>query len=477
MRGIAIIYVLLVWSAGAQVVTMRGTSAILRASGSAGASVDTADQGRVEMWLDDGGIVSIAGLSRSINTPTKYAGNPVMSDSGNAWDAAPGGGTIRKRSESDYIMWYSTFAAGFHTVTNYVAATCIAVSSNCVDWTRPNLGITNYGGHSTNNIIVVNFASPPDANTPVVITDADGQYVMLGFAGDLHTSTDATNWTDAGSAIPAGRTYADWGPTALLAMSDGRFRHYTQLFTNSLRHGAMATATNYDAAWTHYNGSLQNLEASAATDQVYWTRVQEFGGNYLGYVTRYNNTTQKADVHLYFARDGVKWHRIASSWVPRGGAGTWDVNGIYGGPSMIRVGNSWLYYYSGTETLHNSQTFVKGLGYASIGYRRIGQIASTGTVRCAKVVARGPLTINANATGGSLTAALISSSTGAALSGYGHGDCATITNDVYAHEVMWGSKATPIGARVEVEFTLSNATLYSYSMGEPDSATIAQGVE
>ena len=101
---------------------------------------------------------------------------------------------------------------------------------------------------------------------------------------------------------------------------------------------------------------------------------------------------------------------------------------------LLKMGNEWRYYYTGTKYLHNSLSVPSNryLGLSTIGYERIGQVSGTGTITTNLLAATDDpdLHVNAGASGGTLRIALLDSS-GSVLPGYSESDFDPIVTDTY----------------------------------------------
>ena len=297
----------------------------------------------------------------------------------------------------------------------------------------------------------------------------------MGYVGDLYSSSDGEDWTYDTDTTPAAYSNTGFRMNAFLEMAGGTYRQYSQLFFDGKRQGGMGTSTNYNQRFIDYDGALPGQSAESVNAQVYANAAQEFNGNWFCYYNDYSSGTETAHGDLQYSRDGIRWVTISEEWIPLGGASDFDSKGVYLGHELVHAGNDWRMYYSGTTNLHEDTSFTKSIGFAHIGYQRIGQVASIGTFTTHKVKTTGQLIINTEAEGGSVTAEVIDMSNGAVIPGYAHENCDAVTNDTFAATMTWGGNSLPVGSRVEIEFSISNAILYAYSVGLPSSQTVQQG--
>ena len=104
------------------------------------------------------------------------------------------------RDEGVFKMWYMGMMYTGSGVANY---TCYATSDDGISWTKPNLGMVDFGGNTNNNIIGGGSAS-------VSIDEAaepERRYKNYGGYDDGHGgyySADGLNWTKLGFHIDLG---------------------------------------------------------------------------------------------------------------------------------------------------------------------------------------------------------------------------------------------------------------------------------
>jgi hypothetical protein len=430
-------------------------------------------RGRVELFLDSENILSTSGTSRSINTPTKHASNPIMGTKAtDTWDDDKPNGMVLREGSGSWKMYY-TGRPEEYAATNFVLYTCYSTSTNGIDWVKPDMGITNYNGSSSNNILGV-----PTSNRYFggEVKTHDYGYIMMTAGSLLLRSVDGLAWTYVDDIMPTGEDMTTWISHSYAQMRDESWRTYSQYFISPIRHAGIAfcDAGNYPTnTFTPRPNPLEGVEGESTTEQIYFLKIFYHEGNWLGFAPAYNDTTEMQDVDLYFSRNGYAWAKAYNSWLPLGSGGQWDSKQVRGQTGLHKEGNLWHFYYNGSDRLHNDfTTFNYQIGLSTIGYERIGQIGTTGTALMRPVIATGALLINADASGGTLTAALFNADTGVVLTGYDYADFDAISSDTYETEGAWGGASMPKGVALCIGFTLSNATLYSYSAGVPDSQVI-----
>ena len=459
---------------GAASVMQMSGGAVVVSGGNASASITSSRQrGGVELFLDVENIETIAGATQSVNKPAKYGSAAIFGDDAtDTWDDDKRTSGIFKYGDGDWRMWYQGNPDEFHA-TNQITYLCYAVSTNGINWTRPTVGLTSYNGSTTNNI--VSPAAVARDTGWIVSTNVSGSFGSISFGNFYWSSTTGTNWSQGPDVTPTGESYVTWGSTDFFLMrKSNTWRTYSQLYLDSKRVGGIAYGgANITNTYTPRAIAMPGAGSSSTSDQRYFWRVKYHAGNWLGFVSEFSQASNMLHLDLYFSRDGFSWAEVSDAWIPNGGGAAWDSKMIFGGKNLIREGNTWRYYYDGSDVLHNvSEDFNIQIGLATIGYERIGQVGTTGTVVMRPITPTGGLLINTDASGGTLKAALFNANTGVVMTGYDYTDFDTISSDTYSTAGTWGGLSIPQGTPVRVGFTLSSATLYSYSAGVPVSQVI-----
>ena len=173
------------------------------------------------LFIDDYAIESLDGLSRNLNQPTKYSGNPIflgpvfpeVPKDQASWDAdmRPSfASIIFDEEEKLFKMWYSLWDKGQSDEGSVLA---YATSEDGLIWHKPSLGILSYRGTTDNNIVKLRgalgcgvFKDPHEA-------DAEKRYKMLHDApgsrvGASYSPDGLQHWTlykNGQAVIPEGR--------------------------------------------------------------------------------------------------------------------------------------------------------------------------------------------------------------------------------------------------------------------------------
>jgi hypothetical protein len=171
---------------------------------------------------------------------------------------------------------------------------------------------------------------------------------------------------------------------------------------------------------------------------------------------------------LAWSHDGEHWLRDTVHYFdPDPAKGAWDHAHAWI-DEQVPVGNDLYLYYGGYTHGHKVNRFEE----RQIGLVRIQRDryvaraagATRGILRTTSLIVDGNLTLNADASKGSIRVQAIDD-TGKAISGYTFDDCTPITGDALDHKVTWKNSAQ-IGLKpVRLEFAIENAQVYALGSG------------
>jgi hypothetical protein len=177
---------------------------------------------------------------------------------------------------------------------------------------------------------------------------------------------------------------------------------------------------------------------------------------------------------LVTSRDGVNWLRQKGDRTPVldvGPAGTWDRGMVFSATQPLVVdGKVWL-YYGGVDGLHAArEPWHSGIGLATMrkdGFVSLDAKDGVGVVTTKCLLgARGPLHVNAAATGGSLRVEVLTADE-KVVPGFGRDDCNAIAGDSADTVVTWKQrKELPSGTPIRLRFVLDKASIYSFMAGD-----------
>jgi hypothetical protein len=186
------------------------------------------------------------------------------------------------------------------------------------------------------------------------------------------------------------------------------------------------------------------------------------------------------DVQLVSSRDGKTWNRVGDRRpiLERGGASDesdesdedseWDSGLVWMGNSLVEDGDRVIAYYTGCRkapgALLRSQ-WTKSIGMASWPRDRLVGLMTRedGVVETTATVAAGRLHVNADASNGSVKAALLSED-GTPIEGFSIAECQPlVSSDTLDHLLEWkgGALSSLAGQTIRIHLELRNAELFS----------------
>jgi hypothetical protein len=420
---------------------------------------------RIELFLGSLQLADLGAASLSVNKPTKSGSNPLIETGTNnaTWDYQKYYVTVYL-IDGTYYAWYGS--AEFDSPNGDYPARM--TSADGITWSKPNLNLVTYDGDTDNNILL-----GTDDNFADLVYDTDGaadrRYVLLLQADDgtggayIYISADGINFTIEKTVAGAGRE-----AFALVKRADGRWLVYYQdnVGGQDREIGAyLSDSDDLGGTWTD-EGVL--ISTSDQDDQHYGIGVQRFGNTYMGFVINYNKTAETAHMDFYKSRDGLSWTSRSDEWLPLGSGGSWDDSLIFSGNRLLHTGNNWNFYYCGSPVTHDTaRPKDMRVGLATIGYQRIGQIGTTGTVITREIIPESgmKLYINADASGGTLEVEIIDADDDSVVTNFAQADFDDITSDTYETEAQWSAASLPTGSPIKIKFILTtDVKLYAYEV-------------
>jgi hypothetical protein len=210
-----------------------------------------------------------------------------------------------------------------------------------------------------------------------------------------------------------------------------------------------------------------------------------YGSQWLGLVTHFryrgeppekgpqqSSSDGPIDVQLVHSRDGRDWKRLddRSPVIPNGPR-DYDAGCILGvtNTPILTDDEVWM-YYSAITTTHGGYIPKKQISIARAAWRLDGWCSlragkEQGVVETVALQPEGKaLVVNATATNGSVTVAVLDGS-GTPIAGYGDADCVPLHGDGVRQPVRWNEHAElPPGQPLRLRITLRNADLFSYQV-------------
>ena len=421
-----------------------------------------------QLFIDDHMIEESHGVSRVLNQPAKYVGNPVMIAL-YPWEGAIWlyGTVWNDPDEGRLRMWYQGQAGmavpqmgtdfsdspwshiGFDP-TNLLYTVGYATSDDGIFWERENLGIVEYGGSRDNNLVMTDvcFANVIKDTRE---QDPDRLYKSIFWQSDTPDGTNNMGEGVSAAFSPDGLHWTKYENNPVIARSsdnhmllgwDDLHGKYVGYFRPTVHEGDMTRRIGRSVSddfeqWTDPVDVLAPDEKDPPGTELYGMPVFKYEGMYIGLLYVYHAATEEkqirfygpVDVQLAVSRDGIAWERAGDRvpFIPNGPPGSIDMGEIYTALAPVVMGDELWFYYSGSAADHGD---IGGAGYACLAKLRVDGFVSldagdeTGTLvtkpfRCDG----GRLAINAAARGGMVRVAVLDEE-GIQYEGYSGQECA-----------------------------------------------------
>ncbi len=451
-----------------------------------------------QLLVDDYLVEKKEHVQRTYHPFTKYAGNPVLV-ADKPWEGSMVyiyGTVLPNENATGYRIWYQAWGKEYRNL--------YATSRDGLTWEKPELGIIDYNGSKANNIFL--RRTKEDHLPQVIYTpwekDPNRRYKLLnydygrtkpdhlvsGFWGAY--SSDGIHWTD----VPQNPVLKDPGDVGNFVWDahTGRYIGYPKIFTvvrGFNRRCVGFTATKDFEHWPSAQLIMVPDEADDLWASLKNQRTEFYGlsafpyeSGYLGFLWIFHITDGKNDGPIYCelvsSRDGISWIRQEVSngkrlsILPVGQKGAWDQGMIFTPNHPLVENNIIKLWYGGSKATHDAPdaSVGAGIGLATLrkdGFASLDATGSTGivTTKLLKNL-HGPLLVNANAAGGSLTVEVVGRN-GGVVRGFSRSECKVVRMDSTSIQVSWRNHMSLPDSRepFRLRFILQNASLYSFNGG------------
>lgn len=468
-------------------VTMLGGSAIpvgLRAAGAVkGAVIDLGS--RRELFVDDFLIERLVGAALELHKPEP---REVALVCDRPWEGNTSAYYTLFRDTDRFRAYYR--ASHFDEKTKKAAHpefTCYAESRDGLKWEKPELGLFEFNGSKSNNILWTaagthNFTSFKDAN-PACAPEA--RYKALAGGTTLVNgkkksclnalkSADGIRWALMSEGVITAGAF-DSQNLAFWDTERGEYRAYWRIFTagHTDERGwkpegqrAIRTATSKD--FIHWENQADLTYVDSPPEHLYTNAVMPYFRAphlFIGFPTRFQPKTQQVEPVFMSGRDGVRFRRWNEALIPitapkdrdgnRSNYMTWGLLPLPGNDRELSVYATEA-YYTGPGSRVRRFTFRTD-GFVSV------RAGGKGTLLTKPLTFTGSkLTLNIASQGS--TRVELQNANGKPLRGFKLADCAHITGDSVEHAVRWKS-GTDLGRLagqpVRLHFELNNADLFA----------------
>ncbi len=359
-------------------------------------------------------------LRLEMNTPTRHTANPVVQRGAPGTPDAHGvqfyGSIIKEGGK--YRMWYVAFD---DDVENKVASArwraAYAESTDGVTWTKPSLGLVEFGGNKNNNLVDVG-GEWGFVNLKVIKDEADPdparRYKMMTHVYFRHNtrlgtllpfvSADGLTWRPVKNVKPVKaelRKEDLFVPGVHLEPASGLYQWDGQFYL---------TAQNALPGVHHYQGRVVRLHRSAdfvnwsSTSSIAFVRTPQHtylgagrsregeqnhegicvwhrGNVLLGITGRWHGSVEWKDVTVdlgfVMSNDGLSFREPKHEWtfLKRGEDGQWDQGGLLQGQGFENIGEETFIYYGAWDPRHwQNKPERGGVGIAVLPRDRFGAL-------------------------------------------------------------------------------------------------------
>ena len=459
------------------------------------------------LFLDAAVVEQQSGLERVFHAATKHPANPVIR-ADKPWEmgGSYGGPYLYGTAlwdEGKLRLWY-------HTQCNGAYLNCLAESADGLAWTKPNLGLVEFGGSKENNLVIGAGPDPAEnppfkgqgqCHNPSVIKrpwepDPAKRYVLFCYGQDYRWaraaySPDGRRWT----FTPETREKGLFSSSDVLNFFWDPYKgRYVGTWKSSNRRGRAAGVvwSRDGVTWEKpVEGPVfgaDDLDPDAT--QVYGMPVFPYQGLYLGLPWIYNARWFKyggyTDQRLYeseldspctmdtqfaWSWDLITWTRPPARlpFIPRGEPGQFDSGMIYTARAPVQVGDELYFYYGGWDGPHNGKHSKAAIGLATLrldGFCSLHAGPAEGWFISRREPFRVPrITLNARTgVSGTILAELLDRHD-QVIPGFSRAECVPFQGDALRHLLTWRTAALPeahLEGDKKIRFILKDADLYSY---------------
>jgi len=365
--------------------------------------------------------------------------------------------------------------------------TCYAESRDGITWTKPKLGLFEFGGSKDNNIthmgagcgtfapfLDTNPACPPESRYKALATQGTEVERKKNPALQAWHSADGLRWSlmREQPVITAGSF--DSQNTAFFDHALGAYRAYWRYFTGGYTDArgwkpsglrAIRTATSEDFLTWENQADLAYGDAAPAA-QLYTNAVRPYARAphlLLGFPTRYEKKNSQVEPVLMTSRDGVNFKRWEQPLIPitapkdrdwnRSNYMTIGVLALPGRPAELSVYATEAYYQGPGSRIRRFTFRVDGF---------VSAAAEDGEFITQPLTFSGSkLTLNLLSKG--KTRVEVQDEAGAAIPGFTLADCTPLVGDLIDQAVTWkgGSLEKLANKPVRLRFHLIEADLFA----------------
>jgi hypothetical protein len=302
-----------------------------------------------QLFVDDAVIAASTRVQRVFHYAEKHPRNPLLVPQ-TSWEV---GGvyfvpyeTIQEKPGGPLRVWYGSYRKS----DNKKTYTCIAESTDGLEWRRPAFGLFDFEGSKDNNIVwdgrVVRPHYDPEEVDPArrykgmtrtaaftPLYSPNGVHWTLGDRPAIEQAYDASSF----SWDPIGKK---WIASCKLFFKGKRARGYAE--------GKDLSEFGDTRLMLHAD------ESDHPQDELYALRILRYESVYVGLLKIFHVATDRCDLQVVFSRDAKHWSRphrepfLANSEDPTAP----DYGNLDEAGDPIRMGDELWFYYGGRNILH-----------------------------------------------------------------------------------------------------------------------------
>ncbi|MGI9234569.1 MAG: hypothetical protein ACR2RD_13115 [Woeseiaceae bacterium] len=443
------------------------------------------------LLLDTRIVEDVQNAELTLGTVSKPDANPLFAED-KPWERRFDNlyaNIIYDEEEEIYKCWYSPFIVG-HTTLGMTEqerlekeygkheremAICYATSKDGISWDKPELGLVEFEGSKSNNII---WRGDPETGVAkwgphgtgifkdLRDPDPSRRYKAILKAEILSVSfsADGIHWSPAlpcPEADSDGDTHnnALWAPTLNKYVCITREWRFT--IGDYTRQVARTESDDF-VNWTKTEVIMEGLDWS---QQLYAMPVFYHGGVYLGLLAVHDQDADRVWTELAWSADTINWHRVnpGTPLIPNDGEyGDYDWGCAYAANDPVFLDDEIRLYYGGSDGLHTSwrNGFLCVASLRPDGFA--GYKASQPATVTTTAMSAGPASLSVSAdieSGGELVVRVLDASKQVVA------ESEPLTDSVTDAGVRWRDDSA-LGAleSAQLQFAFNKATVYSFSL-------------
>ena len=394
------------------------------------------------------------------------------------------------RHEGKFRMWYECYDVEGWPTTNDTSF-CYAESMDGIRWVKPKLGLFNYHGSTSNNILFREIG-PPGAYSRVhgagVFLDPTAPpELRYKCVSQGMFAQSAPPYRVAGMSSPDGLRWTRLPGVICDLFADSQYSAFWDTERDAyVLYGRVggrgrAIGRSQSREFSHFEPLQFVLENEAERD-LYNPAALKYPGaanTYLMFPSVYDHKADTLQIHLAVSRDGIRWNfpDRAAPFIGLGHPGQFDSGSLYMGQGSVQVRDELWHYYSGSPLKHEQATLDLLTNAANRRIYSRAKIRVDGYVSVEAGDEEGSfvtplLRFKGNAlelnvavrVGGGVRVGLLDEA-GRPVPGLTPADCVPIVGDHLRHVVIWNTKtniSSLAGRPIHLSLQMTKANLFAF---------------